>query len=220
MKITVIYDNESILPGTCPAHGFSALIQLEEFDIIFDTGWNGVWLLRNLEKLNLSLDRVKYIFLSHQHWDHIGGIPEVLEKIGRDVNLVIPKSFTSGFKKELARYANLIEISSSTTEFYQGILSTGEMESSIGIKEHALYIEKYKVLVVGCSHPDVYKMVKRFGTVNVLIGGFHDFKNVEKLGAIVKSKIYPCHCTEKKKEILMQYPEKANKCGVGLEVAL
>lgn len=220
MKIIVLYDNEALHPSTYPAHGFSALVELEEFHILFDTGWNGVILLRNIEKLNITLDKVKYIFLSHQHWDHIGGIPEVLEKVRNRVSFVIPASFTRGFKSELAKHGELIEISDHITEFYPGVFSTGEMQSDIGIKEHALFIEKGRVLIVGCSHPDVYNMVKRFGSVNTLIGGFHGFSELKKLEGVVRERIYPCHCTVKKKEILNLYPEKARKCGIGLEVAL
>lgn len=220
MKITVLYDNESLLAGTYPAHGFSALLQLKEFDVLFDAGWNGVLLIKNIEALGLNLNRLKYIFLSHQHWDHIGGVPEILEKIKRRVNFVVPASFTSGFKKELGKYGKLIEIGEAVTEFYPGLLSTGEMQSSIGIREHALFVKTGRVLVVGCSHPDVYSMAKRFSHVNILIGGFHDFNGVEKLNKVVTYKIYPCHCTVRKKEILELYPEKSEKCGVGLEVTI
>ncbi len=221
MRILVLYDNESLLPGTTPAHGFSAYIEGDEFDVLFDTGWSGPILLSNAKKLGVDFERLKYIFLSHQHWDHIGGLPDVFDIIKQKVTLVVPSSFTGGFKRELSRYAKLIEVKDAPFEFHRGFLSSGEMSSDIGIKEHALFLDsKRKVLIVGCSHPDVYRMLSRVGDVDILIGGFHGFERIELLGKVVKETIFPCHCSVRKDDILKLYPEKATKCGVGLEVQI
>ena len=221
MRITVLYDNETLKKGLIPSHGFSSLIEDENLSILFDTGWNGPILLKNIEKLQKDLSKVKYIFLSHQHWDHIGGLPDVLHKIHNKVKFIIPSSFTPGFKKSLSDYGELIEVGERPYEFIPEYLSTGEMDTSLGIKEHALLINgKKRILVVGCAHPDVYNILQRSGKVDMLIGGFHDFERIELLGNMVKEKIFPCHCTKKKNEILTFYKNKSQKCGIGLEVGV
>ena len=42
--------------------------------ILFDTGINSILAKRGLEKLSISPDSVKYIFLTHSDFDHAGGL--------------------------------------------------------------------------------------------------------------------------------------------------
>lgn len=221
MKISVVYDNETIKSNLFIGHGFSALLEDKNFSLIFDTGWNGPILLKNLDSMKKDINKIKYVFLSHQHWDHIGGVPDLLDRIGHKVIFVIPYSFTSGLKKELSKYGSLIEVGKEPYEFADRYFSTGEMSSSIGIKEHALFIDsKKRILLVGCAHPDVYKILQKTGKVDILIGGFHDFSRIELLEDMVNEIIFPCHCTKKKKEILNFYKNKSKRCGTGLEVEI
>jgi len=52
----------------------------------------------------------------------------------------------------------------------------------------------------------------RFGEVYGVLGGFHDFMELEKLEPL--KFIAPCHCTAKKREILERFPQ-AKKCAAG-----
>ena len=58
---------------------FLVLLKLRK-KILFDTGCNGVELLFNLKKLGYTPKDFGILFLSHQHWDHIGGLFEILEE--------------------------------------------------------------------------------------------------------------------------------------------
>jgi len=221
VRITVLYDNNVVREKLHPAHGFSVLVENKKFSLLFDTGWSGPILLENARTLGKDLKQVRFIFLSHQHWDHIGGLPDVLKEIQREVIFIVPRSFTKGFKRELSHYGEVMEADSSVFEFAPGFFSTGEMDSDIGIKEQALFIKgKKDVLIVGCSHPDVYRMINLVGKVDILMGGFHGFERIELLGDVVGERIFPCHCTVKKDEILDMYTEKSQKCGAGLEVEI
>src|SRR4030043_1162389 len=78
MKITVLCENLVGKRVGSGEHGFSAFIETEEGNFLFDTG-SGPSIVANSLVLNKDLRSVKKIFLSHGHFDHSGGLPEVLK---------------------------------------------------------------------------------------------------------------------------------------------
>ncbi len=54
--------------------GYSALVEVDGRKILFDTGSRPKTVLLNAEELNIDLSDVQDVFLSHHHWDHIGGL--------------------------------------------------------------------------------------------------------------------------------------------------
>ncbi|MEE8436519.1 MAG: MBL fold metallo-hydrolase [bacterium] len=69
----------------CACHGFSALVTARqgerEHTVLFDVGpYPDIW-LQNAKRLAVDLSRIERLFLSHWHWDHSGGIPEVVAAI-------------------------------------------------------------------------------------------------------------------------------------------
>jgi 7,8-dihydropterin-6-yl-methyl-4-(beta-D-ribofuranosyl)aminobenzene 5'-phosphate synthase len=84
-KITVLCENlVGRLVGS-GEHGFSAFIETESSNYLFDTG-SGHSVVANSLVLNKDLRTIKKIFLSHGHYDHTGGLPEVL-KLKRNVDV-------------------------------------------------------------------------------------------------------------------------------------
>jgi 7,8-dihydropterin-6-yl-methyl-4-(beta-D-ribofuranosyl)aminobenzene 5'-phosphate synthase len=63
-------------------HGFSVFIETDRWDFLFDTG-RGNSIVANSLALGKDLRTVQKIFLSHGHYDHTGGLPEVLKLKGR-----------------------------------------------------------------------------------------------------------------------------------------
>jgi 7,8-dihydropterin-6-yl-methyl-4-(beta-D-ribofuranosyl)aminobenzene 5'-phosphate synthase len=63
-------------------HGFSAFIETDKGNYLFDTG-NGHSIVANSLILNKDLRSIQKIFLSHGHYDHTGGLPEVLKLKGK-----------------------------------------------------------------------------------------------------------------------------------------
>jgi 7,8-dihydropterin-6-yl-methyl-4-(beta-D-ribofuranosyl)aminobenzene 5'-phosphate synthase len=53
--------------------GFSALIEVDTFRLLFDTGNRPETVLENLKELNLDISGVTHFILSHSHADHTGG---------------------------------------------------------------------------------------------------------------------------------------------------
>ncbi len=82
MKITIISENTVGRRIGLGEHGFSAFIETERENYLFDTG-SGHSVVKNSLELNKDLRSIRKIFLSHGHSDHTGGLPEVLELRGR-----------------------------------------------------------------------------------------------------------------------------------------
>jgi len=82
MKITIICENTVGRRIGLGEHGFSALIETDKGNYLFDTG-SGHSVVRNSLELNKDLRTIKKIFLSHGHYDHTGGLPEVLKLKGK-----------------------------------------------------------------------------------------------------------------------------------------
>ena len=65
--------------------GFSALIEADGKKILFDTGSRENTVLQNAKELNINLNNIQDVFLSHNHKDHTGGL------------MALKKSFPSSF---------------------------------------------------------------------------------------------------------------------------
>ncbi len=84
-RITILVDVYAGIPfqlikGLRAEYGFSALIEREDFQILFDTGLSGDVLFYNAERLGIKINP-NFIVLSHGHSDHTGGLPKVLERV-------------------------------------------------------------------------------------------------------------------------------------------
>jgi len=213
MKITLVYDNETWQPGLEAAWGFSCLIEANAQRLLFDTGGKGAILLQNLRALNLDPRTMGNIFISHDHWDHRGGLTEIL-RLNRDATVYHPGSWP---EPPEARRAIGVQ---GPCELSKNFYSTGELLGG----EQSLVVKTGSGLVVvcGCSHPGVGAILaaaSAFGEVKALVGGLHGFKEYEVLADLAL--ICPCHCTQYKAEIMARYPETAVTGGAGkvLEVS-
>lgn len=74
MKILV--DNAAA-PGFVAEHGFSLWVEADNKKILFDTG-QGRALLHNAQTMHVDLNQVELLILSHGHYDHTGGLSDVL----------------------------------------------------------------------------------------------------------------------------------------------
>jgi 7,8-dihydropterin-6-yl-methyl-4-(beta-D-ribofuranosyl)aminobenzene 5'-phosphate synthase len=54
--------------------GFAALIEADGHSILFDTGARPDTVLKNAEELGIDLSTINTVVISHNHWDHIGGL--------------------------------------------------------------------------------------------------------------------------------------------------
>jgi len=232
MKITIVYDNKIVkdLKDLKAGWGFSCFIQTKEKNILFDTGWDGDVLVSNMQILGINLRDIDFVVLSHNHWDHCGGLARLLN-LNRDLKVYVPASFSKHLKKEIKKRANIFYEVQGLTKICPGVFTTGEIEGSIGsiitdkteilIKEQSLIISTIKGLVVitGCAHSGINKILNsanKLGEIYALLGGFHDFDEYNLLKNI--SLIIPTHCTKNKKKILTLFPKNCVEGGVGFQV--
>lgn len=82
IRITILCENLIGKLVGSGEHGFSAFVETDGGNYLFDTG-NGHTVVPNSLALNKDLRTIHKIFLSHGHYDHTGGLPEVLKLRGK-----------------------------------------------------------------------------------------------------------------------------------------
>ncbi|MFP4019708.1 MAG: MBL fold metallo-hydrolase [Bacteroidales bacterium] len=207
MKVTIVYDNTVYKSELQSDWGFSCLVETEERNILFDTGTKGSILLNNLNKLNINPSIVDDIFISHNHFDHTGGLSAFLHE-NNDVNIYLPPSL-----RGLHDAKEVVHVEK-PAKLYENIYSTGELDEIE--QSMAVSTPKGLVLIVGCSHPDMKNILdtaSQFGHIYGIIGGLHDFKDYVLFENL--ELICPTHCTKHIEEIKHLYPEKYVEGGAG-----
>lgn len=206
LKITIIYDNTAFDKTLVADWGFSCLVETDRNTILFDTGAKGQVLLDNMNKLKIDPANIDEIFISHDHWDHTGGLSNLL-----NIN-PCPVYVPASFEDDIAT-GEVVSVKE-PREIHDNIFSTGELgniEQSL-----VLNMEKGLVVVVGCSHPGVDRILNaasQFGKPIAVIGGLHGFNQYDLIEGL--ELVCPTHCTQHISEIKSHYPEKYLQGGAG-----
>ena len=215
LKLTIAYDNNA-KQGLKAGWGFSCMVEGER-KVLFDTGDDGSKLLYNLKKLGFDVGEINFIVLSHEHFDHTGGLEAVLEKCDK-AEVVVLGSFSNGMKEKIAEKAELREVKESR-KICEGVYSTGELYGVV--PEQSLVVEgrEGNVVVTGCAHPgleNILEKAREFGKIYGVLGGFHEFSRLDALGGI--ELIAPCHCTQRIREIKKKFETAECMAGSVFEV--
>ncbi|GAB6189836.1 MBL fold metallo-hydrolase [Marinitoga arctica] len=208
MKITSIVDNFKVHPLLKRDWGFSVLIEENGRKLLFDTGNDYRILEHNIKHLGLEnkLNNIDYLFLSHFHDDHTGGLDYILENSKVEKSF-IPSNFPSDLLNKLKNKTKIVSCNK-IVKIDENIYSTGTFDGNI--PEHSLVLKTSKGLVVitGCAHPKIENILnfvkESFGEkLHAVIGGFHFYKLYEeklfvRLDRIKKTGVeylLPSHCT-------------------------
>jgi 7,8-dihydropterin-6-yl-methyl-4-(beta-D-ribofuranosyl)aminobenzene 5'-phosphate synthase len=207
IQMTVLYDNYVAAEGTKAAWGFSCLIEGTAKIILFDTGGNPDTFRHNVEHLSVDLNSVDDVVLSHEHWDHVGGLPVVFE-----INTRAPIYFPYGFPYDFVRKvesagAKPVPVNEAVA-VCDHVYLTGQMGGMI--KEQSLIVNAPAglVIVTGCSHQGIVNIIKKAKElfnrdIYLVFGGFHLMQHSkEQVDEIIKAfrefgvkKCGATHCT-------------------------
>jgi len=82
-KATVLCENYvDGKAGSIAEHGWAVYLETDRGNFLFDTG-QGKGIINNALYFKKDLSQVKGIILSHHHWDHTGGLFDVLQQTGK-----------------------------------------------------------------------------------------------------------------------------------------
>ncbi|WP_456479507.1 MBL fold metallo-hydrolase [Nautilia sp.] len=204
MKFSIVFDNYTANDKLESFWGFSCVIN-DYF--LFDTGSNGRALVRNIIKMGFDVNNFKYLFISHPHWDHIGGIDSIVDVNGK-MSLILPDSLSKLYIRDLKKLSReTIVVDSSPKKLFGNFYTTGVMEP---VGEQSLVIDEgeFGVVVTGCAHPGIVNIVRRAKEilnkpVLYALGGFHLMRSSEKeiISTVYELKnlgveyVTPTHCS-------------------------
>jgi len=230
LKIKVVFENHPHHPRCIPMWGFSCYIP--RYRILFDTGSNGAVLLRNMEVLDIPPEEIETIVLSHFHWDHTGGLLDLLQTHG-DKEVIIHSAFSITFASEAENLGARILIEDHPREILPGAMTTGSLKGPMWEQGLLVRGDEGWALLTGCAHPGISSMVTTATKLTgeplyLVMGGFHLLnltpqevaKVARELLDLGVTSIGPCHCTgDQAIETFSGIYEKGCiSVGVGLEV--
>ncbi|HBX23402.1 MAG TPA: MBL fold metallo-hydrolase [Desulfotomaculum sp.] len=186
-------ENYKTEPGT------SFLIKTDNDSILFDVGYNikkeeTSPLLHNLKELNISLDDINIMAISHNHADHVGGfcfrdkrVELTKGKVDLNCKLIltpIPMTCESAVVRTVDKPTLIAENIASTGPLAEQMFIPGTLN------EQSLLVNlkgKGLVLISGCGHPGIITMVKAAQKITgipvyAVVGGLHLYYTQPQVG--------------------------------------
>ncbi len=235
ITITVVYDDYSSVQNLQVDLGFACLIEGTEKNILFDTGRAKDDFFTNIKKMNYDLNDIHQIVISHNHSDHTGNLFNILA-VNRGATVYLPGIIPQPFLDKVKDTSAKVVLVNDPIKLNSDALLTGQFRHK-GIPEQSLVVNTSKgaVVLVGCSHPGIVKIVKQAKTLTnneiyMVMGGFHMARFSEdqvkevisQLKELGVQKIGPTHCSGKKTRKLMQeaFGDNFVEVGVGSKLIL
>jgi len=210
MQIKIIFNNTAISGRFLTGWGFSCII---DESILFDAGESEKSLFENMKNMSIDIGKIEEVVISHDHWDHTGGLWELLKR-RKGLKVYACPNFSVGFKEKVNNSGGILIEKDTFFEISKDIFVTGEIAGLYKgqhMAEQALVVKTNAgiTLITGCAHPGIIKMAenvkKEFpeDKIYLVLGGFH-LKNQSKgdtelvaynLCQLGIKKLAPTHCT-------------------------
>ncbi len=210
MNIQIAYNNETGAENYKGGWGFACVVNETT---LFDTGDNGSHLLHNLRQMKVDPAQFDAIVISHDHWDHNGGLPAVLDANTR-ADIYICSDFSEETIQTIEKTGRSPIQLTQPTEIAAGIFSTGTMRTHYKnnlLTEQALAVrsENGTSVITGCAHPGLLEILEhvRFHFKNdefhAVLGGFHLYQSTAQVINIIADSLKklkvryagPAHCS-------------------------
>lgn len=130
-------------------HGLSVYIEAkvrsEKIILLMDTGPSPENVLHNADAMDVDLNKINVILLSHGHYDHLGGLVGVLKRVRDPVTVLAhPKTFDPKFAyrrhikyvgptfslSEIKAAGGVLLLAKNPVKIGEGIMSSGEVKRS------------------------------------------------------------------------------------------
>ena len=211
MQIKILFDSVALDNRFLTGWGVSYLI---DGRVLFDTGEKSSSLLRNMKNMDVDISNLKTVVISHDHWDHRGGLWGVLKENPK-LRVYACPNFNKRFKNRVESHGGqLIEVDK-FTQVYKNIYSTGEIERRYAFRympEQALILRTSNGLTIltGCAHAGIIRIIESVkqnisGNIHFILGGFHLMGKhnktiepiIDKFKQLGVKKVAPAHCSGK-----------------------
>ncbi|MFP4061047.1 MAG: MBL fold metallo-hydrolase [Bacteroidales bacterium] len=181
-KISVIYNNMSSSDSLRDGWGYSAWIETEKGQFLFDTGGNSERFLYNLEKAGFHPPSLNGIIISHQHWDHVNGLAGLRDKIKKNLPVYVPFPDMDRVEETAGRF-NYIEVKElmniDTGIFISAPISFKYKEDNMAEQFLILVKDEELMIITGCCHPGLETIISYTKNqfpglkIKLITGGFH-----------------------------------------------
>jgi len=233
MEIKVVFDKKAVNKGLHTGWGLSLLVDNK---ILFDTGENGDWLLKNMGAMGINLDDIEGIVISHNHWDHTGGLEALLKAKRKKTPVYICPGFSGELKELIATCGGEPVEVKKWQEICKNIYTTGELAGTYKgtpMPEESLVLKTKDGLsvITGCAHPGILEILNvvrnhfKREQFSLVMGGFHLLEeDTRMIDLIVKEfkmmgikKVAPTHCSgpEAEERFAKEYGEEFITVKVG-----
>ena len=205
MKLTVLVDNNTLIDRYYLGEpGLSFYIEDGDRKILFDTGYSNAFVI-NAKKMNIDLEKVDTVVLSHGHNDHTGGL-QYLSDLRQSINVYAhpeadeDKSYEGLDISMPVRFEQLndnfkVTLSRKPLNITDKLVFLGEIERNWqqvapleedDLEDDTAMVykgEKGLFIITGCSHSGIIniceysKKVTGINRINGIIGGFHMLDN-------------------------------------------
>jgi 7,8-dihydropterin-6-yl-methyl-4-(beta-D-ribofuranosyl)aminobenzene 5'-phosphate synthase len=171
--------------------GVSYLIRADDTTLLFDVGLNAQGehpspLLRNMDALGVGLEEVDYVFISHLHSDHVGGMGyQRAHTFGLSKERLNLDGVTAFVPVPMTHPTAGVEEVDEPRVIAPGIITLGPIPRQLFFlgwtPEQSLAInveDKGIVLIIGCGHATIQRIVDRAerlidAPLYGVIGGLH-----------------------------------------------
>jgi len=109
IRLTILCENnvDKVSPyGLLGEHGFACHLQTPAGNFLFDTG-GGLTIMNNAQLLGIDFTKLQGIMFSHGHFDHTGGLKQVLEKTGEIPIYAHPDLFSEHFSQNSGKLTKI-----------------------------------------------------------------------------------------------------------------